>query len=251
MGKLDGKIALITGASRGIGLAIAQQFIAENVQHLFITGRHQNTLNEALEQLRSQNVTTVQGDVSDMTHLDSLYQIIQQHQQRLDIIVVNAGISPLALLGSITENDFDQTFNINVKAIVFTIQKLLPLLTDGASIILMGSVSSIKGHPMTSIYSASKAAVRSFARCWSMELKHRRIRVNTLSPGSIDTEMIKNVANTQGIKATFISDLISAVPLNRFGTSDEVAKTAVFLASDDSSYITGIELFIDGGRGQV
>nr|ACD54621.1 short-chain dehydrogenase/reductase-like protein [Adineta vaga] len=251
MGKLDGKIALITGGSEGIGFAIAQQFITENAEHVFITGRRQDMLDEAIAKMGSRNVTAVQGDVSNMFDLDTLYDIILREKGRLNIVVANAGISPIAPLGSINESEFDETFNINVKGVLFTVQKALPLLVDGAAIILIGSVSSIKGHPSASVYSASKAAVRSFARCWTADLKHRNIRVNTLSPGSIETAMFKRVASSEGMKPTFVSDMISSIPMGRFCTTDETAKSAVFLASDDSSYITGIELFVDGGRGQV
>ena len=251
MSKLNGKIALITGASEGIGLAIAQRFISEGAQHIFITGRRQDLLDEAINKINSANVTAVRGNVSDMDDLDDLYNVIQKQEGRLDIVVVNAGISPLAPLGSITENQFDDTFNINVKGALFTVQKALPILVDGGSIILIGSVSSIKGHPSASIYSASKAALRSFARCWSVDLKERKIRVNTLSPGSIETTMFRRVADSKATKTTFINDLIATVPMNRMGIPDETAKAAVFLASDDSSYITGVELFVDGGRGQI
>ena len=251
MGKLDRKIALITGASEGIGLAIAQRFIAEGAKHVFITGRRQEMLDEAVKKINSANMTAVQGDVSDMNDLDNFFKVIQNKAGHLDVVVVNAGVSPLAKLGSITEKQFDDTFNTNVKGALFTVQKALPILVDGGSIILIGSVSSIKGHPSASIYSASKAAIRSFARCWSVDLKKRNIRVNTLSPGSIETTMFRSVADSKVTKATFIDDLLATVPMNRIGIPDETAKAAVFLASDDSSYITGIELFVDGGRGQV
>ncbi|CAF1199444.1 unnamed protein product [Rotaria sordida] len=251
MGKLDRKIALITGASEGIGLAIAEQFIAEGAEYVFITGRRQETLDEAVKKIGSTNVTAVQGDISNMADLDNLYNIIKKEKGRLDIVVTNAGVSPIAPLGSITEKQFDDTFNTNVKGVLFTVQKALPILIDGGSIILIGSVSSVKGHPTAGIYSASKAAIRSFARCWMFDLEERKIRVNTLSPGSIETTMFRNVANSEVVKATFITDIIATVPLNRLGTPDETAKAAVFLASDDSSYITGIELFVDGGRGQI
>lgn len=251
MGKLDGKIALITGGSEGIGLAIAQRFITEGAEHVFITGRQQETLDEATKKIGSTNVTATQSDISNMTDLDNLYSVIQKEKGRLDIIVANAGVSLIAPLGSITESQFDDIFNINVKGVLFTVQKALPILVDGGSIILIGSVSSIKGHPTASVYSASKAAIRSFARCWSVDLKERKIRVNTLSPGSIETAMLTRMVNSGVVKTTFITDIIATVPMGRAGTSDEIAKAAVFLASEDSSYITGIELFADGGRGQI
>lgn len=251
MAKLDGKIALITGASEGIGLAIAQRFIREGAEHIFITGRRKEMLDEALKKIASTNVTAVQSDVSNIQDLDNLYAIIQKVKGRLDIVVANAGISLLAPLESITEKQFDNTFDVNVKGVLFTVQKALPILVDGGSIILMGSVSSIKGHPTASIYSASKAAIRSFARCWTADLKQRRIRVNTLSPGSIETAMFKNVISNEEDDTTLMSNLVATVPANRMGTPDEAAKAAVFLASDDSSYVTGVELFVDGGRGQI
>jgi NAD(P)-dependent dehydrogenase (short-subunit alcohol dehydrogenase family) len=251
MGKLGGKIALITGGSEGIGLAIAQRFIAEGAEHVFITGRRQQILDEAVKKIGSTNVRAVQGDVSIMTDLDNLYDIIQKEKGRLDVVVANAGVSPLAPIGSINENQFDETFNINVKEVLFTVQKALPILVDGGSIVPIGSVSSIKGHSTASVYSASKAAIRSFARCWTADLRERKIRVNTLSSGSIETAMFKRVADSGVVKTTFVNDMIASIPMNRIGTPDEVVKTAVFLASDDSSYMTGIELFVDGGRGQI
>ncbi|CAF4054966.1 unnamed protein product [Rotaria sp. Silwood2] len=251
MGKLDRKIALITGASEGIGLAIAQRFITEGAEHVFITGRRQEALDEAVKNIGSTNVTAVQGDVSNMADLDNLYNIVQKEKGRLDIVVANAGVSPIAPLELITEKQFDDVFNINVKGVLFTVQKALPILIDGGSIILIGSVSSIKGHPTASIYSASKAAIRSFVRCWVVDLKERKIRVNTLSPGSTETTMFRDVATSEVTKTTFITDIIATVPMDRIGTPDETAKAAVFLASDDSSYVTGIELFVDGGRGQI
>ena len=251
MGKLERKIALVTGASEGIGLAIAQQFIAEGVEHIFITGRRQDALEEAVKRIGSTNVTVVHGDVSNMADLDHLYNVIQQEKGHIDIIVANAGVSLLAPLESITEKQFDETFSINVRGVLFTVQKALPLLVDGGTIILIGSVSSVKARPTASLYGASKAAIRSFARCWASDLRERKIRVNTLSPGSIETAMLARVANSKESKATFLSDLVATVPIGRVGTPAEVAKAAVFLASDDSSYITGIELFVDGGRGQI
>ena len=251
MSKLSGKTALITGATEGIGLAIAQRFIIENAEHVFITGRRQEMLDEAVKKINSTSVTAVQGDVSNMADLDKLYDVIRKEKGHLDIVVANAGISPMASVESITEKQFDDTFSINVKGVVFTVQKALPILVDGGSIILIGSVSSVKGHPAASIYSASKAAIRSFVRCLIVDLKERKIRINTLSPGSIDTNMLRNVANSEEVKTSFIKDLLATIPVDRIGTSDEIAKVAVFFASDDSSYITGIEVFVDGGRGQI
>jgi NAD(P)-dependent dehydrogenase (short-subunit alcohol dehydrogenase family) len=251
MGKLDGKIALITGGSDGIGLATAQRFIAEGAEHVFITGRRQNALDEAVKKINSEHVTAVQGDVSNMADLDRLYNLIGKQKGRLDILFANAAIFETESLISVTEKHFDDTFNINVKGLLFTVQKALPIFTDGGSIILNASVGSIKGYPNESVYSASKAAVRSFARCWTVDLKDRRIRVNALSPGAIDTPILRNAGNTEEEQNAYINQCAAVTPMNRIGTPDEIAKAAVFLASNDSSYITGIELFVDGGMGQI
>ncbi|CAF3976679.1 unnamed protein product [Rotaria sp. Silwood1] len=251
MGKLDGKIALITGGSYGIGFATAQRFITEGAEHVFITGRGQQALDEALKKIGSKNVTTVQGDVSNMADLDKLFSVIQKEKNRLDIIFANAGIGPNAQLGLITEKYYDDIINVNVKGVLFTIQKTLPLLVDGGTIILNGSISSVLGDPALSVYCASKAAIRSFARCWTVDLKERKIRVNTLSPGAIDTPLLRSVGKNEDENKAFMADWQAATPMNRIGTPDEIAKAAVFLASDDSSYITGIELFVDGGAAQI
>jgi NAD(P)-dependent dehydrogenase (short-subunit alcohol dehydrogenase family) len=252
MGKLDGNIALITGGSDGIGLATAQQFIAEGAEHVFITGRRQEKLDEAIKTIGSKNVTAVQGDVSNMTDLDRLYSIIKKEKGRLDILFANAGMTGFVHLSSVTEEFFDKQFNTNVKGVLFTVQKALPIFTDGGSIILNSTAGSVKGVPNHSVYCATKAALRSFARCWTVDLKERRIRVNTLSPGATDTTAFRNALNnrTEENKA-FLSGIITTIPLGRIATPDEVAKTVVFLASDDSSYITGIELFVDGGLAQI
>jgi NAD(P)-dependent dehydrogenase (short-subunit alcohol dehydrogenase family) len=247
MGKLDGKIALITGGSEGIGFATAQQFIIEGAEHVFITGRRQQALDEAVQKINSKKLSAVQADASNLADLDKLYSIIKQQKGRLDILFANAGIAEFAPLPLVTEKHFDDIFNINVKGVLFTVQKALPIFTDGGSIILNGSVASVKGSPSRSVYSATKAAIRSFARCWTVDLKERRIRVNTVSPGPIDTPMLSSILDSKTL-ATIIK---ASVPMNRVGTPDEIAKTVVFLASDDSSYITGIELFVDGGRAQI
>ncbi|CAF0807649.1 unnamed protein product [Didymodactylos carnosus] len=251
MGKLDGKIALITGGSEGIGLATAEQFIAEGVEHVFITGRRQEALDEAVKKINSKNVSAVQADASNLADLDKLYDIIKKQKGRLDILFANAGITHTGSLGSITDKDFDAVFNVNVKGVLFTVQKALPIFVDGGSIILTGSVASCKGNPAMSVYSATKAAVRSFARCWTVDLKERKIRVNTLSPGPIDTPLLRGVGNNEEENKKFIERLKSSTAMDRVGTPDEVAKAVVFLASDDSSYVTGIELFVDGGRAQI
>jgi NAD(P)-dependent dehydrogenase (short-subunit alcohol dehydrogenase family) len=251
MGKLDGKIALITGGSEGMGLATAQRFIAEGAEHVFITGRRQEMLDEAVKTMDTKKVTAIRADASKMADLDIMYNVIDKEKGRLDIVFANAGIGTFVPLGSITEKQFDELFNINVKGVLFTVQKVLPLMSDGGSVILNGSVSSIKGHAATSLISASKAAVRSFARCWTVDLKERKIRVNTLSPGAIATPAWDKIGFSEDMKNTITTSVLPTIPMNRFGTSDEIAKAAVFLASDDSSYITGIELFADGGMGQI
>ena len=251
MGKLEGKIALITGGSDGIGLATAQRFILEGVEHVYITGRRQTALDEAVKKINSKNVTAVQGDVSKMVDLDRLYDQISKEKGRLDILFANAAIFETAPLDAVTEKHVDDTFNINVKGLLFTVQKALPIFTNGGSIILNASVGSIKAYPNESVYSASKAAVRSFARCWTVDLKDRKIRVNALSPGAVDTPILRNTANSKEEQDEYIKLCAAATPMNRVGTPDEIAKAAVFLASDDSSYITGIELFVDGGMGQI
>jgi len=251
MGKLDGKIALVTGGSYGIGLATAKRFVAEGAEHVFITGRRQKALDEAIKNINSKNVTAVQGDVSNMADLDRLYTVIREEKGRLDILFANAAIFETEPISSVTEKHFDDTFNINVKGVLFTVQKALPIFVDGGSIILNASVGSIKAYPNESVYSASKAAVRSFARCWTVDLKERHIRVNALSPGPIDTPILRNNGNTEEEKKAYIDGCAAATTMNRLGMPDEIAKAVVFLASDDSSYITGIELFVDGGMAQI
>jgi NAD(P)-dependent dehydrogenase (short-subunit alcohol dehydrogenase family) len=243
--KLEGKIALITGGSAGIGLATAKQFVAEGA-YVYIAGRRQPELDAAVESVGS-GVKAIQGDVTKLADLDRIYAQIGKEQGRLDILFVNAGGGPLVPLGSITEDHYDSVFNVNVKAAVFTVQKALPLLPDGASIVLNASIVSIKGFPAFSIYSAAKAAVRSFARTWTTDLKDRGIRVNAVSPGPIDTPLLNEAfSNPDDMKA-----LASTVVMGRLGRPEEIAKAVVFLASSDASFITGVELFVDGGAAQV
>ena len=251
MGKLDGKIALVVGGSDGIGLATAQLFIAEGAEHVFITGRRQEALDAAIKTIASKNATAVQGDSSNMADLDRLYSVIKKERGRLDVLFANAGISDFAHLSSVTEESFDKIFNVNVKGVLFSVQKALPIFTDGGSIVINGSATSIKGSPNYSVYSATKAAVRSFARCWTVDLKERRIRVNVVSPGPIDTPALRSSSNAGEEVNAFITHTTAASPLGRLGTPEEVAKSVVFLASNDSSYITGIELFVDGGLAQI
>ena len=249
MGKLDGKVAVITGGNSGMGLATAQRFVAEGA-YVFITGRRQAELDAAVK-LIGRNVTGVQGDVSNLSDLDRLYATVKEKKGKIDVLFANAGAGEYAVLGSISEQHFDRIFAINVKGLLFTVQKALPLFQDGGSIILNASIASIKGMPAFGVYSASKAAVRSFARSWTSDLKDRKIRVNTLSPGPIDTPILSGLASTEQELAQLKATLAGQVPMGRMGTSDEIAKVALFLASDDSSFVTGIELFVDGGMAQI
>jgi NAD(P)-dependent dehydrogenase (short-subunit alcohol dehydrogenase family) len=249
MGKLEGKIALITGGNSGIGLATAKQIVNEGA-YVFITGRRESELTRAVREI-GKNVTGVQGDVSNLADLDRLFSQIKREKGKLDIVFANAGVAKYAPLGEITEEFYDSIFDINVKAVLFTVQKALPLMPDGACIILNASIVASKGFSSNSVYSATKAAVRSFARTWTTDLKDRRIRVNAVSPGSIDTPGLSDLLASSEVGEQRKKMIATTVPLGRFGTPDEIAKAVVFLASDDSSYITGTELFVDGGIAQV
>jgi NAD(P)-dependent dehydrogenase (short-subunit alcohol dehydrogenase family) len=250
MSKLEGKVAVITGGNSGIGLATAQRFVSDGA-YVFITGRRQSELDSAVKQIGKDNTTGVQGDVSNLADLDRLYITVKEQKDHIDILFANAGVGELAPLGEITEAHFDKTFRINVKGLLFTVQKALPLIQDGGSIILNASIASSKGIEASSVYSATKAAIRSLARTWTVELKHRKIRVNAISPGPIDTPGFNGLTQTQEQLDQFKTSFVSAVPMGRMGSPDEVAKAASFLASDDSSYVTGIELFVDGGVAQI
>jgi NAD(P)-dependent dehydrogenase (short-subunit alcohol dehydrogenase family) len=249
MGKLEGKVAVITGGNSGMGLATAQRFVAEGA-YVFITGRRQAELDKAVKQI-GRNVTGVRGDVSNLADLDRLYATVKEKKGVIDVLFANAGIGSFAPIGSITEEHFDGIFGINVRGLLFSVQKALPLFQDGGSIILNASVASIGGMEGGSVYSATKAAVRSFARGWTNDLKGRKIRVNTLSPGPIDTPLFEKAGNSKEEAEAFKSYVVGKVPLGRIGTSEEIANVALFLASDDSSFVTGIELFVDGGAAQV
>lgn len=243
--KLEGKIALITGGSAGIGLATAKQFVEEGA-YVYITGRRQPELDAAVASVGS-NITAIQGDVAKLADLDRIFAQIGKEKGRLDIVFANAGFGDMAPLGSITEEHFDSMFNVNVKGVVFTVQKALPLMPDGGSIVLNASIVDIKGFPAFSVYSATKAAVRSFARTWTTDLKDRRIRVNVVSPGPTDTPLLNGTfTNPDAMKA-----LAATVVMGRLGRPEELAKPVVFLASDDASFITGAELYVDGGAAQV
>ena len=249
MGKLEGKIALITGGTSGIGLARAKQFVKEGA-FVFITGRREAELAAALQDI-GRNVRGIQGDVSNLDDLDRLFAQIKREKTKLDIVFANAGVAKYSALGNITEELYDSIFNINVKGLLFTVQKALPLLPDGASVILNASIVASKGFSSNSVYSATKAAVRSFARTWTTDLKDRRIRVNAVSPGFIETPGLNNLMASTGAGEQRLQMLFNTVPLGRLGEPSEIAKAVVFLASDDSSYVTGTELFVDGGFAQV
>jgi NAD(P)-dependent dehydrogenase (short-subunit alcohol dehydrogenase family) len=250
MGKLEGKTALITGGSSGIGFATAKRFVDEGA-YVFITGRRQSELEAAVSQI-GQNVTSVQSDVSKLADLDKLYAGVKEQKGKLDIVFANAGTGAFAPLGKISEEHFDKQFDVNVRGLLFTVQKALPLMQPGASIVLNASIVSITGSPAFSVYSATKAAVRSFARTWSVDLKERNVRVNAISPGIIPTPGYNtSLGMTEEQVDQFVQSSIDKIPLGRPGTADEIAKAVLFLASDDSSYITGIELFVDGGLAQI
>jgi NAD(P)-dependent dehydrogenase (short-subunit alcohol dehydrogenase family) len=249
MGKLQDRIALVTGGSSGIGLATAKHFVAEGAW-VYITGRREEELSVAVKEI-GRNVTAVRGDVSNLADLDRLFDRIKREKGRLDVLFANAGVAKFAPLGTITEELFDSMFDVNVKGVLFTVQKALPLLPDGASIVLNASIVASKGLAANSVYSATKAAVRSFARTWTTDLKSRRIRVNAVSPGSTDTPGFADLLASSPVGEERRKMIASIVPLGRLGTPDEIAKAVVFLASDDSSYITGSELFVDGGFAQI
>lgn len=249
-GKLEGRIALVTGGTSGIGLATAKRFVAEGA-YVFITGRREKELASEVKSIGG-SVTGVRGDVSDLGHLDRLFDQIRREKGKLDIVFANAGVARFAPLGTITEEFYDSIFGANVKGLLFTVQKALSLLPDGASIILNASVGGNKGRPANGVYSATKAAVRSFARTWTMDLKDRHIRVNAVSPGVTETSGLSDLlASTSSDTDQQRLKMANSIPLGRFGTPEEIAKAVVFLACDDSSYITGIELAVDGGFAQV
>jgi NAD(P)-dependent dehydrogenase (short-subunit alcohol dehydrogenase family) len=247
MGKLDGKVALVTGGNSGIGLAAAKRLVADGA-YVFITGRRKSELDAAVKEI-GRNVTAVQGDVSKLADLDRLFATVKEVKGRIDILFANAGIAEGAPLGEISEEQFDRMFDINVKGTLFTVQKSLPLLRDGASIILTSSIVGSKGPANRSVYSATKAALRSFARSWTTDLKNRKIRVNVVSPGAVDTPGLRGLAQKDG---EGLNELYrDSVPLGRVGRPDDIASAVSFLASDESSYIAGTELFVDGGLAQV
>jgi NAD(P)-dependent dehydrogenase (short-subunit alcohol dehydrogenase family) len=242
--KLEGKVALVTGGSVGIGLGIARRFAQEGAR-VFITGRRQAELDKAVAAI-DRTAIAIRGDTSKLADLDRIYATIKQEAGRIDVLAANAGVYEFGTFGEITEEHFDKTFNTNVRGLLFAVQKALPLLGKGSSVILIGSMVSIKGFASCTVYNASKAAVRSFARTWIVDLKGRDIRINVLSPGYTETPGLSQFL-TDEQKAS----VVATVPLGRIGMPDDLAKAAVFLASDDSAYITGIELFVDGGAVQI
>jgi NAD(P)-dependent dehydrogenase (short-subunit alcohol dehydrogenase family) len=248
-GKLEGKVAVITGGNSGMGLATAKLFVREGA-YVYITGRRQAELDAAVKEIGS-NVTAVRGDVSDLADLDRLYATVREKHGRVDVVFANAGAGELVPITDVTEAHFDKLFDINVKGLLFTVQKALPLMPDGGSVILNGSIAGYTGSEAFSVYSATKAAVRSFARGWTNDLKGRKIRVNTLSPGPIDTPILDGLGRNQAEVEQVKAGLASKVPLGRLGNPEEIAKVALFLASDDSSFVTGIDLTVDGGMAQV
>jgi NAD(P)-dependent dehydrogenase (short-subunit alcohol dehydrogenase family) len=249
MGTLEGKVALVTGGNSGIGLATAKEFARQGA-YVYVTGRRERELNEAVSAIGS-NVCGVPGDVSNLNDLDRLFAQIDRDKGRLDVLFANAGVAKYAPFGAITEDLYDSIFDVNVKGLLFSVQKAVPLMPPGSAIVLNASIVGSKGFASNSVYSATKAAVRSFARTWTTDLKERRIRVNAVSPGSIDTPGFAELIASSETGQQRLKVLSNMVPLGRLGTPEEVARAVVFLASDDSSYITGIELFVDGGLAQV
>ena len=249
MGKLDNKVALVTGGNSGIGLATAKRFVAEGA-HVFITGRRQKELDAAVKEIGG-NVTGVQGDVSSLADLDRLFDTIRKQKGRLDTVFANAGSAQVAPLGSISEEHYNQIFNTNVKGVVFTVQKALPLMGPGSTIVLNASIVASKGFAALSIYSATKAAVRNFARGWAVDLKDKKIRVNVVSPGVVMTPGLSTLGLTEEQEKGFIDGMVAVTPQGRTGVPDDIAKAVTFLASDDSSYVNGAELFVDGGMAQI
>jgi len=244
MDKLRGKVAVITGATSGMALATAKLFVEEGA-YVFVTGRRKEQLDEAVKAIGT-NVTGVQGDAGNLADLDRLYEAVKTQKGQIDVLFASAGVGDFNMpIGSVTEEAFDKTFGVNVRGTLFAVQKALPLMRDGGSIILNGSSAGVKGLPGMGVYNASKAAVRSFARTWTNDLKERKIRVNVISPGTIDTGIFAGVP--QEVKDQFVR----LIPMGRIGQPREIATTALFLASDDSSFVTGIDLFVDGGTAQV
>jgi NAD(P)-dependent dehydrogenase (short-subunit alcohol dehydrogenase family) len=249
MNRLANRTAIITGGSSGIGLATAQRFVDEGA-YVFIVGRRQSELDRAVQQI-GRNVTAVQADVTKLDDLDRLFSIVKKQRGKIDVLFANSGSIEHRTLGEITPEHYDATFDVNVRGLIFTVQKALPLMAEGGSIILTSSIASIKGLHAHDTYSAAKAAVRSLARTWTVEFKGRGIRVNAISPGAIDTPIIDSQVSTATEAAELRAKFAAATPLGRIGRPEEIASAVLFLASDDSSFVAGIELFVDGGIAQV
>ena len=249
MGKLEGKVAVVTGANSGIGLASAKRFAREGAR-VFMTGRRQAELDRAVAEVGPM-ARGVQGDVAVLADLDRLYGTVREEAGRIDVLLANAGMAEFLALSDITEEHYERTFATNVKGTLFTVQKALPLLCDGASVILTGSTAGVTGTPAFSVYSASKAAIRNFARSWILDLAPRRIRVNVLAPGATSTPGVRGLSQTDEQHDAFVAAMTAAIPLGRMADPDETASAALFLASDESSFVNGSELFVDGGSAQI
>lgn len=247
--RLAHKVAVITGGSTGMGLATAKRFVREGADHVFVMGRRKDALDSAVSKI-GEKATEISGDVARPGDLDRLYDSVRAYGRKLDVVFANAGVAQLAAFGTVDEKFYDLHFNANVKGLFFAVQTALPLLNDGASIILTASIATVKGFPEISVYSATKAAIRSFARTWTNELRERRIRVNAISPGHIDTPIFEGWQQGEAL-AKMKDELARTVPLGRMGDPDEIATAVAFLASDEASYISGIELFVDGGVAQI
>jgi len=249
MGRMQGKVAVITGGNSGLGFATAKRYVEEGA-YVFIFGRRQEELDKAVNEI-GRNVTAVRGDVTNLADLDRLYAQVAADKGWIDVLMAGAGFVEHQRLGEITEAHYDKTFNLNARGLLFTVQKALPLIRNGGSIILIGSIASFMGFPAHTTYSGTKAAVRSFARTWTIELKDRGIRVNTMSPGPIDTPIIDSQAPTKEGADKIRQNFINVIPLGRMGRAEEIANAALFLGSDESSFVAGIDLVVDGGMGAV
>jgi NAD(P)-dependent dehydrogenase (short-subunit alcohol dehydrogenase family) len=247
--RLVGKVGVITGGSTGMGLATARRFVQEGMDRVFITGRRKDMLDAAVAQI-GEKAIGIPGDVANLNELDRLYEVVKSYGRKLDVMFANAGVARLAQFENVDEQLFDLHFDANVKGLFFSVQKALVFMSDGGSIILSASIATTKGFRGMSVYSATKAAVRSFARTWTNELRDRHIRVNAISPGHVDTPILESLQQGDALKK-MKQEMETSVPLGRLGDSDEIAKVVAFLASDEASYVSGVELFVDGGVAQI